>query len=96
MESTNMITWRLSEGINSLITKEVKKSNLLIQITFMKCETQIRVFKINCEECNLLVVTHRLSFHNQVREIFSKEINEVSGPGLDSQSPGKGSNRNKS
>ena len=59
----------------------------------LKSEIQSRSFRANCEEGNLLVVIHCLTLHNQVREIFPKEIHEDSRPGLDTPSPGKKSNR---
>ena len=59
----------------------------------LKSEIQIRGFRANCEESNLLVVMHCSTVHNQVREVFPKEIHEDSRPGLDSPSPGKKSNR---
>lgn len=59
----------------------------------MKSEIQIRGFRANCEDSNLLVVMHCSTVHSQMREVFPKEIHEDSRPGLDSQYPGKKSNR---
>lgn len=59
----------------------------------MKSEIQIRGFSANCGQSTFLVVMHCWNVHNQVRNIFSKEIHEVSGPGLDSPSLGKKSKR---
>ena len=81
--------------MNSLTKKEVEESKWLTKITYMKSEIwiQIRGFLANCEESNLLVVMHCSTVHNQVREVFPKDIHEDSRPGLDSPSPGKNSNR---